>query len=327
VRFILSGSSDNELVMKCVGCAHQYLSKPCTPETLRTAISRATKLHLSLEDGAIRRLVSQLDRLPSLPRLYTELVDALADPDVRIETVASIISRDIGMTTKILKLVNSAFFGMGREITDPSEAVMYLGEETVKSLALSIRVFSQYELGKSGSLSMDLLWEHSLLTANAARSVAAAACADHKLAEEAFLAGMLHDAGRLVLAANLTEQYSKVVELAQREHLELVQAEQQVFRATHAEVGGYLLGLWGLPMPVVEAITFHHSPSLSEATAFNPLTAVHVANALVQEQAVVCNGVVPAAVDLEFLEALGLSDQLDGWRQAVDEPVLQGEFK
>jgi HD-like signal output (HDOD) protein/CheY-like chemotaxis protein len=324
VRLILSGYADQDLVMKCVGSTHQYLSKPCEPDALRAAITRATTLDLSLQDGPIRKLVGQMDRLPSLPKLYVELVDALGDPDIPFEEVASIIARDIGMTAKILKLVNSAFFGLGHSIASPAEAVAYLGQETVKSLVLSMHVFSQFDSTKLWGLSMDALWQHSLCTATAAKRIVVTARADPKLVDEAFVAGMLHDTGRLVLVTNLTDQYTRAVQLARDNQIELYEAERQVFNTTHAEVGGYLLGLWGLPVPVVEAITFHHCPARSASKTFCPLTAVHVANALVQEQSTVCEGVVPSQLDLEYLQSLGLSDHLNAWREAVHETVSQG---
>lgn len=327
VRLILSGYADQDLVMKCVGSTHQYLSKPCDPDALKAAVMRATALDLSLQDRPIRQLVSRLDRLPSLPRLYVELVDALEDPDIPFEKVGSIIAEDIGMTAKILKLVNSAFFGLGRNIASPGEAVAYLGQETIKSLVLSMRVFSQFDAAKLRGFSMDALWQHSLGTAAAAKTIARVEHADPKLVDEAFVAGMLHDTGRLVLVSNLTDQYCRAVQLAREKQIELHEAEQQVFNASHAEVGGYLLGLWGLPVPVVEAITFHHCPSRSARKTFSPLTAVHVANALVQEQCVVCEGVLPPPLDLEYLHLLNLSERLNDWREAIHETVSQGETR
>ncbi len=327
VRLILSGYADQDLVMKCVGSTHQYLSKPCDPDALRSAVMRATTLDLSLQDGPIRQLVNRLDRLPSLPKLYVELVDALGDPDIGLDQVASIVAKDIGMTAKILKLVNSAFFGLAREVASSHEAVVYLGQETIKSLVLSMQVFSQFDAAKLQGLCLDELWQHSLATATAAKKIAEATQADTKLIDEAFVSGMLHDTGRLVLVANLTDKYSRVLQLARDKQIELSEAEREVFNATHAEVGGYLLGLWGLPVPVVEAITFHHCPARSASKAFCPLTAVHVANVLVQEECAVSAGVAPPQLDLEYLQSLGLADRLDDWREAVHEPVLQGETR
>jgi HD-like signal output (HDOD) protein/CheY-like chemotaxis protein len=324
VRLILSGYGDQGLIMKCVGSTHQCLSKPCDSDALKSAITRATILDLSLQDGPIRRLVSQLDRLPSLPKLYVELMDALGDPNTPLETVGSIIAQDIGMTAKILKLVNSAFFGLGCEISSPSEAVVYLGQATVNSLVLSMHVFSQFEAAQLRGLPLDALWEHSLYTAAAAKQIAQAMRADFKVVDETYAAGMLHDAGWLVLMANLAEPCSRVVDIARQDRITLVEAEKRVFNTTHAEVGGYLLGLWGLPVPVVEAITFHHRPSQSRSKSFCPLTAVHAGDALVQEQVAVCDGIAAAPLDLDYLQALDLSDRLEDWRAAIHQTVSPG---
>ena len=327
VRLILSGYADHDLIMKCVGSTHQCLSKPCEPDTLRAAIMHATSLDLSLQDGPVRELVSRMDRLPSLPTLYVELVDALGDPDVSLDEVASIVAQDIGMTAKILKLVNSAFFGLSREIANSHEAVVYLGHETIKSLVLTMKVFSQFDTSKLQGLSMDELWPHSLSTAAAARKIGRATQADAKLMDEAFAAGMLHDTGRLVLGTNLTDKYAQVVQLARDKQIALHEAEREMFNVTHAEVGGYLLGLWGLPGAVVEAVTFHHYPARSASHTFCPLTAVHVANVLVQETDTLWKGLAPLQLDLEYLQALSLADRLDDWRATIHEPVPQGESR
>ena len=168
---------------------------------------------------------------------------------------------------------------------------------------------------------------HSMSTGARAKQIATLQDAHRKLCDECFVSGMLHDTGRLVLVSNLTDQYCRVVQLAREKQIELHEAEQQVFNTSHAEVGGYLLGLWGLPVPVVETITFHHCPSLSASKTFSPLTAVHVANALVQEQYVVCEGVLPPPLDLEYLHLLNLSERLNDWREAIHETVSQGETR
>jgi DNA-binding NarL/FixJ family response regulator len=144
IRLILSGHADQELILKCVGSTHQYLTKPCEPDALRAAVRRATELENSLQDQNLRQLISQMDRLPSIPSLYIEIVELLRDPDVGIQEVAEIIAKDMGMTAKILKLVNSSFFGLHRRLSSAAEAASYLGLDTIKSLVLSINAPSAY---------------------------------------------------------------------------------------------------------------------------------------------------------------------------------------
>jgi HD-like signal output (HDOD) protein len=319
VRLILSGHADRDLILKCVGSTHQYLSKPCEPDDLKATVGRASALDAALQNQTLKRLTSQMDRLPSLPSLYIELVEKLQTPEVALEEVALIIAKDIGMTAKILKLVNSAFFGLRRQITGPEEAVAFLGLDTIKALVLSINAFSQFEQVKIGGGSLESLWEHSLDTAAAAKVIAIAENAERKIADEAFIAGMLHDTGKLVLGSNFAEQYNEVVRLAHENKQEIWMIELEVFGATHADVGGYLLGLWGLPVPVIEAIALHHKPAKTTHQTFSPLTAVHAANVLLYESRKSDNGTSARQMDAKYLAELGLSDRQDVWRTTLRE--------
>jgi HD-like signal output (HDOD) protein len=313
VRLILSGHADEDLVIKCVGITHQYLSKPCDPEALKLAVSRASRMGASLDNPRMKQLIGRIDRLPSIPSLYVEMVNKLQDPEVVLEDLAAIMAKDIAMTAKVLKLVNSAFFGLPREINSASEAVGYLGMNTLKTLVLTIHAFIQFENLPPGGFSLERLWNHSLDVAAAARQIAEAEGVKSAVIEEAFVAGMLHDIGQLVLAANLPAQYGAVMEqaCARRTPLETVEAE--MLGATHAEVGGYLLGLWGLPVTIVEAIALHHQPRLSTGSDFSALTAVHAAESLGQPPSDTPTS--PDDVDLQYLDSLGMSGHVESWRQ------------
>ena len=317
VRLILSGHADRELVLKCVGSTHQYLSKPCDPEELKAVIRRAGNLEESFRDQNIRRLVTRMDTLPSIPALYTEIVDKLRNPDTDVEDIGETVSRDVAMTAKILKLVNSAFFGLGREISSPVEAVAYLGMDTIKALVLSIHAFSQFSSAKPGGFSIQELWSHSQNTAAVAKKIAKMECADLKLANEAFVAGLLHDLGKLVLASNFCSEYDALITSCASAGPARLAAEERTFGANHAEVGGYLLGLWGLPVPVVEAITLHHEPSKSSHLQFSPLSAVHVADALVNASE--SSGSSPdELLDSSYLAKLGIQGRLETWRGVLN---------
>jgi len=316
VRLILSGHADKDLVLKCIGSTHQYLAKPCEPEVLKATITRASALDLSLSSGTLKNLVAQMDHLPSLPSLYLEIVEKLNQPDVDLEEVGRIIGQDVGMTAQVLKLVNSAFFGLRRQLANASEAVTYLGGETMKSLVLSIHAFSQFDRADLGEFSLDKLRSHSTEVAAAAKAIALAEGADAKVVDEAFVSGMLHDIGKLVLLSNFGKPYREVFRLENEKHVDASAAEQQVFGANHADIGGYLLGLWGLPVPVVEAIAMHHSPRGSTQKSFTPLTAVHVAEALVHRPEANGAAVPPDRLDAQYLAELGLSGRFDAWRQS-----------
>jgi len=321
VRLILSGHADPDLILECVGTAHQYLSKPCQAKDLKAAINRASGLEQSLKDEDLRRLISRLDRVPSIPSLYAEIVEKLQDPEVGADEIGETVLKDLAMTAKILKLVNSAFFGLGREVSNPADAVTYLGLDTIKSLVLSIHAFSQFDSDTFGAFSIEKLWNHSQRTAGWAKEIAQMEDAGPKVMDEAFVAGMLHDIGKLVLASNFPAEYDQVIESAEGRTSALLNGEQKAFGANHAEIGGYLLGLWGLPVPVVDAIALHHNPGKGPSLAFSPLTAVHAANGLVNLEGGAGNESMAEDIDLEYLATLQLSDRLDTWQAGVSSAI------
>jgi len=143
VRIVLSGHADKEMILKTVRPAHQYLSKPCDPEKLRSTVARASALRGLLADELLKQLVSQMSTLPSAPSLYNEVMNELRSGEGSVQRVGEIVSKDVGMTAKILQVVNSAFFGVPRHVESPAQAVSLLGLETIKALALSAQVFSQ----------------------------------------------------------------------------------------------------------------------------------------------------------------------------------------
>jgi HD-like signal output (HDOD) protein len=324
VRLILSGYADRNLILKCIGSTHQYLSKPCDERELKMAVMRAAHLEESLENETLRQLVTRCAVIPCVPTLYSEIIEVLQDPETNTEAIASILVKDGGMTAKIMKLANSAFFGLGREISSPSEAVAYLGTETIKSLILFSNAFSQHEYLKLPGFAAESLWRHSLDAANASKMVATCEGAERKVVEEAYVAGLLHDVGKLVMAANLVEQYEEAVNTAQREKIPLYAAERKIFGADHADIGGYLLGLWGLPVPVVEAIALHHRPGVAVQNKFAPLTALHAGNTLAASDNPAITGIPVSVVDASYLETLGLGYRMEEWRREWQNRICEG---
>jgi HD-like signal output (HDOD) protein len=318
VRLILSGYADKDLILQCVGSAHQYLSKPCDAESLKATIARASNLEDGLRNERLKKLVCQMNRLPSIPTLYTQVVEKASRADASVEEIGDIIGQDMGMTAQVLKLANSAFFGLSQQLASAGEAVTFLGLDTIKALVLSIHAFSQFEKAETGALKIESLWDHSTQVARGAKRICQLEGQNAKTGEEAFTAGMLHDIGKLVLAVNLPKEYTETTRLAEG-GLELTAAEERVFGANHADVGGYLIGLWGLPVPVVEAVALHHSPSGGTQEAFSPLTSVHAANVLEWERSNPGNGVPAPQMDEKHLGRVGMASRPAAWRQALAE--------
>lgn len=317
VRLILSGHADKDLILQCVGSTHQYLAKPCSADELKATVTRASRLDSELESENLKKLVGQLRCLPSIPDLYVEIVEAVNKPDATLEEVGAIVSRDLGMTTSILKLVNSAYFGLRRELASAQEAVAYIGLDTIKALVLSIHAFDQFKEGESGGVAVGPLWNHSLKVAGFAKSIACLEGADRKGADESYTAGLLHDVGKLVLAANLPRDYEQCLELSKAGSMDLFEAEVRIFGADHATLGGYLLGLWGLPVPVVEAIALHHSPGRAASAGISPLTIVHCANVFAHVSSDPIPHAMGSKLDTSYLDSIGISSRMPAWLECL----------
>lgn len=316
IRIVLTGQADKDAALRAIGLTHQFISKPCNTETLKASLEQARVLYDLLASPDLKHLIMQIDSLPSLPSLYYELMAELQAPNASIRKIGEIIAQDIAMAAKILQLVNSAFFGLSRHISDPVQAVLLLGLDTVKALVLSVHIFSQFNQIESKAISPESLQQHSLTVAMLARQIAEAEGAiEPQLVDYAFTAGLLHDLGKLLLAAKLPQKYEAAFQLATQAGIELPKAELEIFGATHAEVGAYLLGLWGLPYPIIEAVAFHHNPQASLELKLNPLAAVYGANILVSEANSADEQKRPDQLNIAYLAALGLNERLPVWRE------------
>lgn len=331
VRIILSGQSEREMIFKSVGPTHQYLTKPCDAQTLKLTVKRACALRDRMGNGSVTKLVSRIKSLPSLPSLYTEITAELRSPSGTIGRVGEIISKDVGMAAKILQMVNSAYFGMPHHVSSPSQAASLLGLDTIRTLVLSVHIFSGFRQSGQTNFSIENLWEHSLNTGAGAREMTKTELNDVKAVDDAFMAGVLHDVGKLIIATELPADYQKIVSLMETEKINMYEAELRLLGVSHADIGAYLLGLWGLPDPIVEAVCYHHSPSAYPGDRFTPLTAVHVADCIEHELGGTNNN---AALDYDYLQTMGKTGQLDSWKklcresaQGMEENELQDTLR
>ena len=316
IRLVLSGHADENLAMKCLGIAHQYLAKPCDPATLKSTILRVTAPEFGIRNERVMTLVTQLEGLPTIPAVFIKMLDLLDQPDSSLDEIGALIARDMALTAKLLQTVNSSFFGIARRISKPSEAAGFLGMDTLKTLVTAMNLITWLESNLAPHFSAKEESDHSRQVGAAARAIALAEKCPRAMVDDSLAAGLLHDIGKLILASSLPEQFGRVAAQASGDHLE---AEREAFGATHADVGGYLLGLWGLPGAVVEAVNLHHSPRESQTNGFTALTATHVANCLIHEQFSEGEAALRAAPDMEYINQLGLAERLPLWRLAVED--------
>ncbi|MCX8157490.1 MAG: HDOD domain-containing protein [Verrucomicrobiae bacterium] len=300
-----------------VGERWQLLAKPISAPVLSRALKRAFSFRTWLPSRAARELLHSVNILPSPPATYLKVLRALESPDSSLDTIGQIIAQDPAMTAKLLQLANSAAFGLQQQVADPTTAVMYLGLETTKALILLAHTFSYFEKLRPADFSLEVLWNHSLMTAHAARQLARAENLRGEAAAPYYTSGLLHDLGKLIYAANVPLKFSMAIRMARDYQQPLWQIEKNLLGASHAEMGAALLAIWGLPTEIVESVAFHHEPSRSERPGFTPVAAVHVANALVHEGGADSQGLPPAELDLDFLKARGWEARVDLWRRAV----------
>jgi HD-like signal output (HDOD) protein/CheY-like chemotaxis protein len=315
VRLALSGQYDQEMVVRSVGPIHQYLSKPCDREQLRTKIQQAIALRDLLASPALKAVVSQLRSIPSLPDSYQQMLAELRSPNPDVPALSSLIEKDMGMSAKCLQLVNSAFFGLRTNVSNTTEAVKLLGYDTIRALVLSSHIFSQFESEHLNKADVAWLWEHSLAVSGMARALAELQAAHAVFKENAFTAGLLHDVGKLVLASCLGAKYKAALELARNKKIGITAAEIETFGCTHAEVGAYLLGIWGLPHPILEAIAWCRTPSESPSMELSALAFVHSA-CVYHKEACPSDLADPPILDVAYLERLGLKESSEAWREA-----------
>jgi HD-like signal output (HDOD) protein len=292
------------------GLGYTMLPHHSDASTLASSLRRNARLLEWKADCSIQRLMPALRKLPATPRLFIQVTEELRSPNGSLDVVAHLIRQDPVMSAKMLQLVNSAFFALPREVTDTLDAATILGTDRIKSLILLAGIFSQYKEAEGVCPSVEALLAHSIQVGVYARAIALSETKDAGTAEAAFTAGVLHDMGKMILAGNLPVWYKEVRKLRVSKHLPDFEAELEIFGATHAKVGACLLASWGLPLPILEAVAWHHEPERSSERDFCLLAAVHAANAFAHE----AEG-TPAQFHQEFFERIGLADGCQGWRQ------------
>ncbi|HEV3438246.1 MAG TPA: response regulator [Gemmata sp.] len=307
VRIVLTGQCARGAVLRLIPLAHRILAKPFDGDGLRNVLRRTHSLRDLLASPSLISVVGHLGGLPALPDLYAKVLGELEKPDVSLADVAVLVSEDVGLVTKLMQMANSALFGLRQPVNSPTKAIHVLGIEMTRATLLAVNVFNRYDPVALRPFSIDSLWNHSRQTGELAGRIAKAEGGGDRVTD-ATLGGLLHDVGQLTLASQLPDSYKEVLQLTRNEGLALVDAEMRVFGATHAEVGAYLLGLWGLPDPIVEAVAWHHSPSQCPGEGFTPLVAVHVAEALLGTEE-------GAVLDTGYLDRLKLTDRVEKWAE------------
>lgn len=317
MRFVLGDVADRELVVNRMGAAHQFISRPWKPRELVSIIERGLALDAWLSNDTLRSFIPKLGKLPSLPSTYFEVLKRAESPHCTIENIAEIIAHDPALTARLLQMVNSPACGLNRKITSPAEAVARLGLDTVKSVVLCLQLYSQSASVQDVPYSLDQLWRHSFKVAKTSAKIVLNCIASEGMSSEAYTAGLLHNIGQIVLATNVSREYSAVVVTAREQDRPLQEVEKEQLGVTSSQVGAYLLGLWGMPLPIVEAAALHLTPASASSIEFSLLTVVHVANILSYEDKGEKDGLLGPKLDTNYLATLGLPQKTAEWRKLL----------
>jgi putative nucleotidyltransferase with HDIG domain len=318
IRIVLSGQSEKEAMLRSIAPAHQYLAKPCDIRELKLRLSQAFASRDLVRNPAIAAAIARLRTIPSLPAVYSELTAALRAETTSLAQIEAIVAKDMGMATKLLQLANSAFIGVHGRVSSLRQAVSLIGVETVRTLTLSIHVFSRFDRNAAMAARLAELWEHSVHVATLAQRIAALQTGNKAIAEECFAAGLLHDVGKVILLGEKPKEYGEILTRLEREEAVSIDAvEVEVLGCSHAQLGAYLMSMWGLPTSLVHAVAFHHSPSAAIEENFSPLTAIHCADALAHRTAEEY-----PHMDRGYLERLGLAGKEPEWRRLAEEILV-----
>jgi HD-like signal output (HDOD) protein len=321
VRIVLSGQSEKEAVLRSIAPAHQFLSKPCDVQELKARLAQAFAMRDLLRNPSLAAIVSRLRSIPSLPALYNELSLALASENTSIAEIEQIISQDVGMAAKILQLANSAFLGARGHVSSFSHALSLIGAEIIRSLMLSIHVFSQFDRHSYAAAFIPALWDHSMTVAWLARRIAASQTGSKAVQEESFTIGLLHDVGKILLLAEMPEEYRRVVERTEGSRHSYRELEMEFAGCTHDQIGAYLMAIWGLPESIVHGVGCHHDSVGAVEPQFSPLMAAHFADFIAgpADSSPLNRDLEP---DANPFDAPALSQKEPAWRGFYEEHLL-----
>jgi HD-like signal output (HDOD) protein len=279
IRIAIGDATLNENSLRTLKIAHRVVPETIAAADFVESLRRALLLRDIVSPAPLRKLLGELGSLPAVPHVYSELTRRLADPSVSVVELADLVSEDVGLAAQVLRMANSAYFGRERSVTGLTDAAARLGTRLLRSLVLTAELYGGFNLPKSYAGRMDEFQRHSALVARIASSLEPRAA----WKDDAFSAGLLHDVGKLLLMSRIAERYEAIEEEAMESGRELFDVEAQHLGAHHGTIGACLLGMWGLPSTILEAVHGHHGLSLEIQHSLNPSRAVALADRLAHD--------------------------------------------
>jgi HD-like signal output (HDOD) protein/CheY-like chemotaxis protein len=326
VRMILSGYADEDTLKSSLEVAHQYLSKPCSAEILREAISQIFKIQACVNNSRIIDGVGDPNQLPSLPKIYQELNAAVNDENTTARDIAAIFARDMVLSAKLLQLVNSPYFGLNRIISNLTDAINMVGIKKLNSLVLSAHVKNAFPVtNPEAERYMEYLWKDAGQVAELSRQISLAENQQDDRPDQAYLGGLLHNMGLLIFMSRGGDKLQLLMDQIKQTPTPVPQLENEIFGFNRSEAAAYVLSLWKIPQRIIEAILLQNSPSDSAYDGMNALTAVHAAACLLKPSVMTgCDRLFDMQMDLDYLSRINKLDRLADWQNLADK--VGGQF-
>ena len=329
VRMILSGYADEETLKSGLEVAHQYLSKPCTPDTLREAISQIFKIQNCVSNPRIIDGIGNPNNLPSLPKIYQELTRAIADEETSVEDLAKIFAQDMVLSAKLLQLVNSPYFGLNRTVSNLPEAIKLIGIRKLNNLVLSVHIKNAFPV-KNPEMEkyMQYIWQDAGRTAELAKQIALSENQQEDRPDQAYLGGLLHNMGLLIFLSRGGDQLQNMMQQVKDTDKPMEELEMTYFGFTRSEAAAYLLSLWKIPPRIIESILLQNTPNETDYAGVNALTAVHVAACLLKPSVIEgYDRLFDRTLDMDYLQRLNKVECLPKWQVLADKVIAQFSAK
>ncbi|WP_308734547.1 HDOD domain-containing protein [Humidesulfovibrio sp.] len=312
VRVLLSGYSEEELLGRALAPAHQFFAKPCDERRLANALEEAMDARAYVTNSLVLEKIG----LPLLPEVLRRIAFELDNDAPDIEEIAALVTADSALAEAVLELVDGTRLCAGRTLETPRQAVLALGIEIVQPAVLFLSLFSRFEAGGVRSYALPKLKAHCLRSAGIARAIALDMGLAGAAVDCAYSAALLHDTGKLLLDVLYASECQEIMEAVRADNRRVSEVEAEHLGLTHAQVGAYLLGLLGLPQPVVRAVARHHAHS-PEQKGFHAEDAVYFANVLDHGLFVFNECYARPEPDPLRLAGIGGDERLGRWRKVV----------
>lgn len=311
VRLVLSGESDLSRARAVIPVAHQFLAKPCSGQELLDVLRSLSGLRALIGQRTLQEAVGRLGALPTRPEVYLELTRALDEPEVSITRLVDIVQRDANITARILQLANSAFLGAHQRTTSLQQAVSFIGFRLLRELVMTCEVFRA--VGGEAALADEA---RLLDGARVARIIAGRGCDDALVT-----AALLRDLGALIIQRTESSTARESVMARVAGGSSQIAAEREIYGYTHAEIGAYLLAVWGMPLSLVEAVLYHHTPWLASPDSLDTAGVLRLADHILDTRASVSFDTEESRATETYLKTLGLSEAWCEWCNDADEQL------